>query len=261
MTTVKDVYDIIDRHAPFSSKESWDNCGILAGRENAEVTQIITALDITADVIREAENAGAELIVSHHPVIFTPLRSVSADSPVGMLMEKKISAVCTHTPFDMAGEGMNMGLYEILKSPLGLSENFIPLEDMGNGLSIGRIYDLNVPLSPRETAEKLKAALGCTVVRFTDTGRKISKIAVSSGAGNSFIETAAEKGAEGLVSGDIKHDSFIHAVNTGFAVFDCGHFHTERIFCTLMKNILEKELGGVEIIEAASCTDPVSYAV
>lgn len=260
MITVNDVYNAIDRHAAFSSQEKWDNSGILAGGGGREVTRILTALDITVQVIEEAEKTGAQLIVSHHPVIFDPLKSVAEDSPVGTLLKKGISAICTHTPFDMAAEGMNKGLYDILKEPLGLSDDPEPLEDMGNGLSVGRIYGMKAPLPPRETAQRLKKALGCTSVRFTDNKRGgISRIAVSSGAGNGFIELARSKGADGLVSGDIKHDGFISAVNSGFCVFDCGHFHTERIFSRLMKNILEKELAGIDVREAESCTDPAEY--
>lgn len=260
MTTVADIYSAINELIPFDTKESWDNCGMLAGDPDKCVTKIITALDITNDVIEEAKASGAELIVSHHPVIFSPLKSVTASSPVGRLLSGGVSAICTHTPFDMSPLGMNKGLYDILSAPLGLSEDSQPLDDMGNGLSIGRIYELKSPLTSKEAAERAKKALGCTCVRFTN-GHIIKRIAISSGAGNSFIHLAAQKGADALLSGDFKHDGFIDAVNMDFTVIDCGHFHTERIFCGLMKNILSKRFSEIDIIEAKSCTDPANYCL
>lgn len=260
MITVSDIYNEIDRLAPFASQESWDNSGILAGDPNMEVRRIIIALDITNAVIDEAAAENAELIVSHHPVIFSPLKSVMTDSPVGRLLSRGISAICTHTPFDMAPCGMNKGLFDILREPLGLASEGEPLEETGDGLCVGKIYSLDKPLSSEEAAKRAKKALGCTCVRFTK-GREIKRIAISSGSGNGFISLAAAKGADALLSGDFKHDGTIDARNDDFTVIDCGHFYTERIFCGLMKDILEKAFPGIDILEAKSCIDPVDYVL
>ncbi|MBQ5312192.1 MAG: Nif3-like dinuclear metal center hexameric protein [Oscillospiraceae bacterium] len=256
--TVYDIYRIINRDVPFMSAEEWDNCGLLVGDINAPADIILTALDITVPVIEEAHAIGATLIISHHPVIFSPLKSVRADSPVGLMLKYGISAICTHTPFDMAPCGMNKGLYDLLRTPLGLSpiEESQPLEYHGNNMSIGMIYDLDEPLSAEECAKRLKDALGCTVVRYTDGGKPISSAIIVSGSGNSFIPHAAADGTA-LISGDFKHSSFIDAVNAGISVFDCGHFHTERIFCSLMADLLRD--SGAEVIAASACTDPVQY--
>lgn len=261
MITVRDIYNEIDRLIPFSSKESWDNCGMLAGDLSGKVTKIITALDITKEVIREAEEKGAELIISHHPVIFSPLKAVNADTPVGMLLSKGISAICTHTPFDMSPLGMNKGLYDLLSGPLGLMPCPVPLDDMGEGRAVGMIYELEEPLSTREAAQRAKEALGCTCVRFSGDST-IKRIAISSGSGNGFVSLAAAKGADALLSGDLKHDSFVDSQSIdGISLIDCGHFHTERIFCTLMKNILSEAFPTLDISEARSCTDPVQYII
>lgn len=258
MITAADIYNEINRHADFSKAEKWDNCGILAGEPYGEVTRIITALDITSDVIEEARRKGAELIVSHHPVIFSPLKVVMSDTAPAKLIRYGITAICCHTPFDMSPEGMNKGLFELLGPSLGL-KNGVPLEEIGEGMSIGMIYDMETPLSPKETAERIKTALGCSCVRFTDGGKSVKRLAVSSGAGNDFAELALKKGADALASGDIKHDRFVFAADSGFTLIDCGHFHTERIFCRLMKDILEKAFPQLDISEAESCIDPVKY--
>ena len=259
MTTVRDIYDFLDSKIPFCTQESWDNSGLLAGDPDMSVHRIITALDITNKVIDEAFSENAELIVSHHPVIFTPLKAVMSDSPVGRMISRDISAICTHTPFDMSPLGMNKGLYDLLAAPLGLSESFIPLEETGEGLSVGRIYELDAPLSPEEAAKRAKTALGCSAVRFSDGGKKIRKIAVSSGSGRGCVMLAQKKGADALLSGDFKHDAFIDSANDGFTVIDCGHFHTERIFCGIMKKLLSEAFPHITVTEAKSCTDPAGY--
>ncbi|MGN1090848.1 MAG: Nif3-like dinuclear metal center hexameric protein [Huintestinicola sp.] len=259
MTAVYDIYKAIDREVPFSSAESWDNCGLLCGDPSAEVKKVITALDITKDVILEAERVGAELIVSHHPVIFTPRKAVLANSPEGMLLKGGISAICTHTPFDMAPIGMNKGLFDLLNVPLGLMEKGVPLEDMGNGNAVGMVYDMKNAISPAECAKKLKEALSCTVVRFADGGKSIKRIAVCSGSGGSFLDTAAALGADALVTGDVKHDVLIDAHNNGISLFDCGHFHTERIFCGIMAELIKNAFPELEVCMAESCKDPAEY--
>lgn len=259
MTAVYDIYKAIDKVIPFSSAESWDNCGLLCGDPAAEVKKVITALDITKEVILEAQRVGAELIVSHHPVIFTPRKAVLADSPEGMLLKGGISAVCTHTPFDMSPFGMNKGLFDLLEKPLGLMENGDALEDMGNGNAVGKVYDLKYPISAAECAKKLKDALGCTVVRFADGGKSIGRIAICSGSGGSLLDNAIASGADALVTGDVKHDVLIDARNKGISLFDCGHFHTERIFCGMMAELIKSEFPGLEVSVAESCNDPAEY--
>ncbi|MBQ8978465.1 MAG: Nif3-like dinuclear metal center hexameric protein, partial [Oscillospiraceae bacterium] len=189
---VQEIYDIIDRDVPFSSAESWDNCGILAGDPMQETGKVLLALDITVPVIEEAHRLGIPLIISHHPVIFHPLKSVYSSSPVGLLLRYGISAICTHTPFDMAPKGMNKGLFDKLSAPLGLTGGE-PLEDMGEGRCIGKIYDLAVPLYPKDIAARCKAALGCTSLRYTDSSRLVRRAAISSGSGGSFISMAAQR--------------------------------------------------------------------
>ena len=117
------------------------------------------------------------------------------------------------------------------------------------------------PLSPGEIAVAAKTALGCPFVRFTEPSEfmKISRIAISSGAGGSLISEAAAKGAKGLISGDFKHDAFVDSHAGGIALFDCGHFYTERIFCGLMNDMLAAAFPGLEITSAQGCKDPVRY--
>ncbi len=258
MSTVKDFYNAINEFAPFSTAMSWDNSGIIVGDPDEEVSSVITALDITTETVREAHEKGVQLIISHHPVIFHPLKSLSPDSVPAMLIRYGIAAICVHTPFDMAPCGMNKGLRDILWDKLGFCDAE-PLEVTGDGLSIGMIYTLASPIEPEMAAEIIGNALGCTVVRFNRGGRVIRRLAVSSGAGGSLCALAAQKGADALAAGDFKHSDFVDSLNSGFTVIDCGHYHTERIFSGMMKGLLSPLFPDVNITETSKGDDPVSY--
>ena len=259
--TLKELYDYIDERIPFSAQESWDNSGLLVGDTGREIKKVLTALDISKAVIDEAQSLSADVIVSHHPIIFRPLKRIdtseSAAVPVARLIKADIAAICTHTPFDMSPLGMNKGLYELLREPLCLSESYEPLEDLGNGNMIGRIYDIDtiLPMRGRDMAKALKGIFDVRASRsFED--KLIRRIAVSSGAGNSFVEAAFEKGCDALVTGDLKLDSYISAENMGIALFDCGHYGTECIFRDIMRDILKGT--GLEVISSSAEKDPAA---
>ena len=107
MAAVKDIYNFIDSFAPFNTQEEWDNSGLLVGDENAKVTKILFALDVTSDVIEQAKNVGANLIITHHPVIFKAISNVLSDSLVYKLISNNISIICAHTNYDKAVDGVN----------------------------------------------------------------------------------------------------------------------------------------------------------
>ena len=107
MATVKDIYRFIDIIAPFSTQEEWDNSGLLVGEENKEVSRILFALDITSDVLNQAINANAELIITHHPIIFKPVSNILSDSLLYKLIENGISIISAHTNYDKAVDGVN----------------------------------------------------------------------------------------------------------------------------------------------------------
>lgn len=252
MVTVRDIYAHIDSAAPFRDQESYDNSGLNIGCSDAEVTTVLTALDATADVVSDAERLGAQLVVTHHPVIFDPLRQISFDSVQGRLARAGISLIAAHTSFDSAV--MN----DILCEKLGLRPEK-PLS-VDNGVPIGYFCD-NVGLSPSELAKKIGTALGNTCVRFNDMGGTVRKAAVCSGSGGSFLpEVIAEK-ADCLITGDVKHNVFVDAYNAGVTVIDAGHYHTEVIFCEYMQKMLSSAFPELDVITAPSERDILSYII
>lgn len=260
MTTINDIYGYINSIAPYALQESYDNSGLCIGNGKAEVTKALIALDVTKDIIAEAQQKGAQLIITHHPVIFRALKAIDPETVVGMLLTSGIGSISAHTNFDCAV--MN----DILCKKLGL----VPTEPLAqeNGADMGCVCALEKELTANELAQSVRQSLGCKVVRYNDldktsqySGRKITKVAICSGSGGSFWRDAIAKGCDALITGDVKHDIFIDAQNTGFCVLDAGHFHTEDIFCEYMKTALSAQFQGVTFDTAENDFDVISYSI
>lgn len=252
MPQVIDIYNTLDELAPFSAHEKWDNSGILVGCRYDNIKKIMLTLDITHKTAYEAQEIGADLVISHHPVIFSALKNLSPDNPAVILAKNNIAAICMHTNFDVANGGMN----DILCKKLGLIPN--KYEVLNNGENIGRICILNEPSDISAIAESVKKALGCKVLRYTDTGKHVSKIGVCSGAGASYYTDAVQKNCELLITGDVKHHDFIDAMNAGISIIDAGHFYTENIFYDSLKAFLESRFSDIEIVISQKNIDIVN---
>lgn len=249
MTTVKDIYNFIDSFAPFDSAMDFDNAGILAGNENAAVTKAVVALDITPDVVDEASKIGAELIISHHPVIFHPLKKLSSNSVPYMLAQKSITAICAHTNLDLSEKGVNTELARALNlQNIRLIEN--------EALAIG---NLNHTMNAEEFARLVKDNLNCAGLRYTTAKNNIKRVAVSSGAGGDNIYLALSLKADALVTGEIKHNFILDAVNNGLMIVDAGHYRTEDVVIEPLIKLLSEEFKEISFYKSLSFTDTVKY--
>lgn len=260
MTTTNDIYNYINSIAPYDLQESYDNSGLCIGNGKAEVTKALIALDVTKDIIAEAQQKGAQLIITHHPVIFRALKAIDPETVVGMLLISGIGSISAHTNFDCAV--MN----DILCKKLGL----VPTEPLAQdgAAGMGCVCDLEKELTAKQLADSVRKSLGCKVVRYNDldktkqyAGRKLTRVAVCSGSGGSLWRDAVAKGCDALITGDVKHDIFIDAQNCGFCVLDAGHFHTEDIFCGYMKNVLTTQFPEVAFDTAENDFDVLSYTL
>ncbi len=250
--TVGDIYDFIDHIAPFSLQQSYDNSGICAGSRDMPVTRVLTALDITSAVVAEAEEKGCELVLSHHPVIFRPLKTLDPANPAVKLAVKGIAAICMHTSYDSASGGMN----DLLAARLGLTI-LGPLA-FDEGKPMGYICKPDSELSARSLAVRCKEALGCKAVRYTESAEAISRIAICSGSGGSCMKDAIAGGCGALVTGDVKHSDFVYASDCGFCLIDAGHYCTENIFHEDIARRLREHFPALEVIAAESFPDPVN---
>ena len=241
MAQVNDIYKALDELAPFSSQVSWDNSGVLVGSLSSKAKRIMLTLDITYETAIEAHNFGADLVISHHPVIFSPLKRLDENNPAVILSKHNITAICMHTNFDIANGGMN----DILCEKLGLSPN--EGEVLNENDNIGKICELSKPADVPTIAKWVKDALGCKALRYSDTGREVSKAGICSGSGAEYFADALEKGCQLLITGDIKHHDFIDAHNAGISLIDAGHFYTENIFYDKLKAYLLSRFPELEI--------------
>lgn len=250
MKKIKDIIDFVETFAPLESAMDFDNVGLLVGSENSEVKTALVALDITDEVIDEALKNSVQLIISHHPVIFEPLKSIDTTSVVYKLINSGLSALCLHTNLDLSPVfGVNTCLAETVGVKNGA---FVD----GECLYIGELDEV---LSNREFAANVKTALNCDGLRYTFGEKTVKRVAICSGSGGDLAPLASELGADALLTGEIKHNQIIAANHCGIAVVDAGHFKTEDVVIEPLCKKLGNEFSDVEFIRSQSCTDGVNY--
>lgn len=234
MAKVKDFYGYLNSIAPFETQEDWDNSGMLVGDMNAEVKKVAVVLDITHEEIKKNKAIGADLIISHHPVIFNPIKSVTRGSVPYELVASSINALCCHTPLDIADGGTNDSLAKLLGIEVTRTEDPI--------LRLGTVE----PTSAENLAGKIAKTLN-TKVRYADAGRKIEKIAICTGAGCSLIEAAGE--IDAFITGDASHHNFLDCVQAGITLIAAGHYETEIIVVPVLVKKLQAQFPDIEIID------------
>lgn len=252
MATVGEIYRFLDSKAPFSTQLSFDNAGLLVGRKDWQVERILVALDITEEVALEAAQAGAQLVVSHHPVIWGGAKSVTDETVMGRkllaLLEHGTAAICAHTNLDLAPGGVN----DALAAALGLADAAL-LQEYGT-YPDGRAYGLGVkgrlpqgPVSVGEFAAQVKGRLGAASVRYVDAGRPVERVAVCGGSGSDLAEQALAAGCDTLVTADVKYDPFLDARAMGLNLLDAGHFATENVVCPVLADWLRQAFPQVQV--------------
>lgn len=217
----------LDQLAPFCTAMEWDNTGLLIGSMEWEATGCVLSLDVTNEAIRLAKEQGANLIVTHHPVIFSPLRSVLGDSIIYRLAQERIAVLSAHTNLDLAEGGVN----DALCSALELKEP----RPFLNADRLGRIALLPDKMSASEFAAYVKSRLSAPEVSFTAGEKPIGSIAVVSGSGGDYLEDAIRLGADALLTGEIRHHEAVAAVNAGFPLLAAGHYSTEAVILPVLK--------------------------
>lgn len=262
MTTVGEVYSFLQEKAPFELQEGFDNAGFLVGREGAQVSKILVALDITEQVAEEAAEQGAQLIVSHHPVIFGGVQSLTDQTITGRVLlalaESEIAAICAHTNLDAVEGGVN----DALALRLGLT-NISQLkqggvDEQGRAYGIGRIgFVTEQPLY--DFAMGVKRLLGANGLRLVDGGRPARKIAVGGGACASMMEDALAQGCDTFVTSDVKYNHFLDAKAQGLNLIDAGHFPTENVVCPILCDWLLQQFPQVSVAISKRHREVFSY--
>lgn len=238
----------LEEEYPLDCAEEWDNPGLLVGRRNREVHRVLVALDATEETIREAIDAEADLLITHHPLLFHSIRQVNDDTFTGRrilaLIEHEISYYAMHTNFDV------LGMAYINEKQLDLQDTHVlDVTRESNGVmeGIGRVGFLPEPMPLNDVAEYVRERMGLDAVRCYGPEQKegaedalISRVAVCGGSGKSMIDPAIEEKAQVLVTGDIDYHTAIDALARGLCIIDAGHYGTEYAFISYMKKKMEK---------------------
>jgi dinuclear metal center YbgI/SA1388 family protein len=249
MVTVSRMLELVDEIAPFELAEAWDNVGLLAGHPDWPVERAMVALDLTQGALREAVEGGAQLIITHHPILFHGRKNLREDDGEGALLaaliRAKIALIAAHTNYDSAPAGLNDALAEAL----GLE----CVRALAHGLRMG-----NFSGGPEALAALASSRLGATP-RLYRAGTKIQtkplKVAVCGGAGGEFWPEARSAGCDAYLTGEVRHHEALLAVEAGMTLVEAGHYHTERVMVKALRNGLQMRANtlqyNVHVFESA----------
>ncbi len=258
MVQVKDIAAAIESFAPLALQESYDNAGLAVGRCDAQVRRVLLAVDVTMQVIEEAVDEGCDMIVTHHPLLFHPLRQVCGATYVERCVEEAlrrgIALYSAHTNLDSAPNGMSWRVGR----KLGLV-NMQVLQPTSADAGFGVVGDLPQPMLTAEFLPHIGSTLGASALRYGKiVAPTVSRVAVCTGAGASLAAAARRAECDVYVTSDLKYNDFLDAADS-MTVVDAGHFETE--LCAV--EIFEELLGGcdVEIIRSRRMSAPISYVI
>lgn len=250
MTTVGEILTFLETLAPRSMKMDWDNVGLLCGGRSRPVTKVLVALDPFEGVCREASQWGAELIVTHHPLIFSPLKAVTDETSIGravqLLCARNISAINAHTNLDCAPGGVNCCLAETL----GLRDVQViapsGVDELGREWGLLRQGTVEAQ-SLADFLPKVKSALTCQGLRYVDGGRPVHRVAVGGGACASELQDAVSAGCDTFVTADVKYNQFWDAHDLGLNLIDAGHFATENPIVALLAERIASQFPEINV--------------
>ena len=255
MTTIQDVLEALCCIAPLELQMDFDNAGFQLGHSDQAVHRVLLALDVTDEVAQEAKELGAELIVTHHPLLFSPLKSVCDNEPVQRrvlyLVENRIALISMHTNLDIAQGGVN----DVLIRLLGAEPDSALDED-----GCGRIGCLPVALPLKAFLAQCKMRLGVPNLRYCQGGQMVSRLAVMGGAGAGSLEDAVRKGCDTYVTADVKYHQFQRAAELGLNLIDADHFYTENPVIRTLRDELSVRFPDITFQISNRHTDCIRFA-
>lgn len=255
MTTVQDILQFIESIAPPSLKMEGDNVGLLCGQANKEVKTVLVALDPFPSVCREAVEEGADLLVTHHPIIHGCITSVTDQTTYGQaileLLAHNISAVNAHTNLDCADGGVN----DTLAARLGLTNIQKIAADPYGLLRMGLVEEQAL----EDFLPKVKASLGCSGLRYADGGKKVCKVAVGGGSCGSELAAVVAAGCDTFVTADVKYNQFWDAKMLCVNMIDAGHFHTENPVVAVLAEKIQAAFPNIQVKISKNHTDCMKF--
>lgn len=260
MTKVETIAAFLDRLAPSELAESWDNVGLLVGDPQAPVRRVMTCLTVTAASVAEAVGQGAELIVTHHPLPFRPLKRITTETPEGryllQLLAANVAIYSAHTAFDSTAAGINQRLAE----GLGLQDiaPLMPNADVGMQVGGGRCGCVEKPTSIDELADRLKEFLSIKTIRAVGRAdRRVDRVALACGSAGEFLDAARQAGCDAFVTGETTFHTCLAAEASDVAVLLTGHFASERFAMECLADVLSAEFEPLEVWASREERDPL----
>lgn len=257
--TAREIAAVIESFAPLSIQESWDNSGFCVGSPDQEVKGVLLGFDCTPELVDEAISCGADMIITHHPLIFGGIKKINPDDLVGLTLFKAISAgivvYAAHTNADKVISGVS----GVMAKRLGLTDvQILDVESDGNGF--GAVGNLPTPMDSKSFIEYVKTRFGLSVVRASHPLEDmVTRVAVCGGSGSSLIDKALSSGAQAYVCGDITYHRFF--TPKGFMVIDIGHFEGEVEIVDILFSLIRKNFPtfAVRVSSRLSTSNPVFY--
>ncbi len=259
---IKEIAAVIEQLAPLQWQESYDNSGLVVGRMEQEVQKALIAVDVTDEVLDEAEREGCDLVITHHPLIFHPLKRFNGEGYVQRLVERAIRSgialYACHTNLDSAPHGMSWHL----ASELGI-ENLQLLEprQANPETGFGVVGELPEPMNLKEYLARIKAHLGIGAIRHSaPASETVRRIAVCTGSGGSLMEEARRAGCDLYLTADLKYNDFM-TPDGAFTVADIGHFESEYCAIRILFDVLSKKLLTFAVRKSEYSRNPIHYLV
>lgn len=264
---LKDILDLLEDIAPSHLAEKWDNPGLQVGTRSQEVSKVFLSLDPTLQAVKRSAREKAQLLLTHHPLIFQPLLRLDGDLYPGNVifeaLRHGISIVAAHTNLDVTQGGINDMLAHLFQL-----KNIQVLQNMegdtGREVGPGRIGNIPEPVTLSAMIDTVKSVLKAKEVRAVGSkALKIKRVALVGGSGGSMVAAASEMGADLLITGDVGHHDALEAESRGLALIDGGHFYTEKaalaLFASRLKGLVEERGWGIEVAVHHEEKNPLQY--
>ncbi len=259
---ISEIIQYLESIAPTELQEPYDNSGLITGEIQVECTSVLVSLDCTAEVVLEAVKKKCNLIVSHHPLIFHPIRQITSENATGKTLiaaiKSDITIYAIHTNLDNILSGVNA----VIADKLELENRKLLLlkpgmESTGSGL----IGELGSPITEYELLNRLKAKFGLSVIRHSPlTGKHVRRIAVCGGAGSFLISNALQQNVDFFISSDLKYHEFFEAEGR-MVIADIGHFESEQFTIDLLCQVILGKFPNFAVLKSGTLTNPVNYYI
>ena len=255
---VKDVTQVIEGFAPLSIQEKWDNSGLCIGSPDAPVSSVLFGLDCTPELVDEAIECGADMIVTHHPLIFSGLKKISPDDMVGEAVFKAIKAGISIYAAHTNADKVMAGVSGAMAAKLGLQNVEILSED-GEGTGLGVVGDPVEPMTAKQMVEMVKDRFALKTVKASKpVDGMITRVAMCGGSGGSLIGAAKAAGAQLYISGDISYHNFF--TSEGFMLMDIGHYESEIEIVDILFSLVKKKFPTFAVrITRNIYSNPIFY--